>query len=439
VESAAVHFPHLGGFESTKIHGSGTDILETTGHLERWREDLDMLRAAGIDNLRYSAPWHRIESSPGNFDFSWMDKPMAHMREQGMKPVIDLVHHTSFPDWLENGFASPELPELLSRFAECFASRYEWVDSYTVFNEPLATTLLCSFTGAWYPHHCTDRTFVRMGHNVARAIAAATSALRQIRPDFTYVYVDTCERHTALDAESQAQADYANHRRFWVLDLIQGGIAAGHPFVPYLTDNGITLDDLLRFSDRPVRVDILGLDYYAHSEMEWCWNRYCSRAAIRLPHSCPVGFAHVAAEYRERYGLPLMLTETNLRGYVTDRITWLRFMHEQCESLVCAGADFRGFCWYPSIDSTDWGNLCTRPTKAVDPQGIWYLDDSRTTRHTSELSKWYSKLASGAATSRDLPAYNFRPPLDRQLSGYAKLMSHWNNWQLPKEARKGAS
>src|SRR4051812_12411909 len=95
------HLRHYGSFESTKIHGSGTDILGTTRHIDRWREDLDLLLESGITDLRYSIPWHRIEQQRGHFDFSWTDGPMEHMRRNGMKPVVDLLHHTSFPDWLE--------------------------------------------------------------------------------------------------------------------------------------------------------------------------------------------------------------------------------------------------------------------------------------------------------------------------------------------------
>src|SRR5438270_715299 len=139
---------HLGAFESTRIHGFNTDVLETTRHLSQWREDLDLLLGAGLRTLRYSAPWHRIERTRGEFDFSWLDGPMKHMRENGMRPIMDLVHHTSFPDWLAGGFANPEFPSLYARFVEQFIQRYEWVDSVTLFNEPLATTLMCSWIGA---------------------------------------------------------------------------------------------------------------------------------------------------------------------------------------------------------------------------------------------------------------------------------------------------
>src|SRR4051812_44206363 len=100
-------FGHLGAFESTQIHGCGEDILGTTNHIRRWRHDLDLLHAAGIRSLRYSVPWHRIERVPGRFDFSWLDGPMDHMRRIGLHPIVDPLHHTSFPCWLEGGLANP--------------------------------------------------------------------------------------------------------------------------------------------------------------------------------------------------------------------------------------------------------------------------------------------------------------------------------------------
>jgi hypothetical protein len=77
-------FPHLGAFESTKLAGAGTDILGTTRHIELWHDDLRMLKSASLNALRYSVPWHRIEHNPGEFDFTWLDRPMEFMQRNGM-------------------------------------------------------------------------------------------------------------------------------------------------------------------------------------------------------------------------------------------------------------------------------------------------------------------------------------------------------------------
>src|SRR5215210_703503 len=114
-------FPHFGGFESTKLGHTGTDILGTTHHIQRWQYDLELLKTASIVNLRYSVPWHRIEHQPGMFDFTWFDGPIQYMRDHGMCPVLDPLHHISFPAWLTDGFANPDFPRLYERFVVAVA------------------------------------------------------------------------------------------------------------------------------------------------------------------------------------------------------------------------------------------------------------------------------------------------------------------------------
>ncbi len=106
--------PHYGSFESTRIHGAGTDILETTRHIERWRHDLDLLKSCGIEDLRYSVPWHRIERECGKFDFGWLDGPMRFMYDHGMDPILDPLHHISFPTGSTRGFQILNSPDSMS-------------------------------------------------------------------------------------------------------------------------------------------------------------------------------------------------------------------------------------------------------------------------------------------------------------------------------------
>jgi len=352
---------------------------------------------------------------------------MEFFHTQKMHPIVDLLHHTSFPEWLHLGFANPDFPVLFAQFAKQFARRYPWVRRFTYFNEPLPTTVFCGSIGMWYPHQRSDREFVSMVVHVGKAMCLAHEAVAAEIPDVQHVYVDTCEHHRAVEREAHDWAHFLNQRRFLFPDLITGRVGPGHPLRHYLSTHGFTDEHEAWFQDHAVPIDVLGLDYYPQSEMTWRWT---GELTPDIPSETPRGFASVAGDYMERHPGPIMLTETNIRGYVSDRLTWLKFMEEQCEELVENGADFRGFCWYPSIDSTDWCNCCTKVCKAVDPQGIWYLDDSRWERHGSELSHYYSQLAKGHVTSKDLPAYWFSPPLDEQLRGYTRLMRHWEEWRV---------
>jgi beta-glucosidase/6-phospho-beta-glucosidase/beta-galactosidase len=430
-------YGHFGAFESTKLGDTGTDILGTTNHIERWEHDLNLLLAASIRDTRYSVPWHRIETSPGVFDFQWLDGPMKFMQKNGMKPILDPLHHISYPEWLTDGFANPAFPDLYLRFISQVAKRYDWVRAWTVFNEPLPTTLFCSYTGWWPPFHASDHDFVRMMLNVARTVCKASAMLERMHPDVRFYHMDTAEVHRATDTASEPWADFANQRRFLIHDLILGRVDSNHPLTTYLQQHGASAEDLDWISDNRTRIDVLGLDYYIHSEIEWYWDRKLQRPNIAWPVQNPVGLSRVATDYVERFWLPVMLGETNLRGTVRDRLTWLKFMEEQCERLA-AVTDFRGFCWYPSIDSTDWSNFCRKATGLVDPQGIWTLGRDKWVRRRTELSDAYAGLAEGTIHWMDLPAWEFSEENAADLCGYRKLMSHWPQWARQDELPEAA-
>jgi hypothetical protein len=139
-------------------------------------------------------------------------------------------------------------------------------------------------------------------------------------------------------------------------------------------------------------------------------------------------------DYVNRFNLPVMLSETNIRGSVHERISWLKYMVEQCEILQDflkpRGIPFKGFCWYPFIDSTDWCSLVTKANCNIDPQGIFWLDCQHKKRNASELSEIFEALARGQITSKDIPAYRFESELNKMLKNFLLMMDNWQ-WIEP--------
>ena len=418
----------LSGFESTHIFGSGTDVLNLTRHTDFVEEDLDLTASCNLDLMRYSAPWHSIERMPGVYDWTWLDRALSRIRDLGIEPIIDPLHHTSFPEWLTGGFINPDFAGSYFRFIEKLAARYPWINYYTIINEPFVTALFCGSEGVWYPYLKSTRKFVEMILNMGEAICCISKHLDETLDEFCFVHVDTCEKHRPVNRASTGNARFRNELRFLVGDLILGKIDEFHPLYAYLRKHGASAKKLEWFGTNPTRIDILGLDYYAHSELEWNIDKRI------YPNRDPEGFADVATDYTDRYNLPVMLTETNIRGFVTDRISWLKFMVEQCETLERRLADrkikFHGFCWYPFIDSTDWCSLVRRAEGRIDPQGIYYLECQTMRRNASELSEIFAALAGGAISSEDIPAYRFESPHDNELAGFLPLMKDWQ-WRKP--------
>jgi beta-glucosidase/6-phospho-beta-glucosidase/beta-galactosidase len=411
----------IGAFESTYQPAFDVDVAETTGHAVRWQADLELLLACGVTRLRYPVRWHRIERERGTFDWAHTDEVLGWMGDHGMRPIPDLLHHTSYPRWLKRGFADRRFGAAYLRYVEAFARRYPHIREYTLCNEPFTTFLLCGETGVWPPHLRGLKGFLTLAVNVLPALTEASRAYRDLVPQARHFYVDTCERATAATPAAQAVADRANDRRFFVLDLFLGReLDPSRPFVAEVLDaGGGRLLDL-----EPGHVDVLGLDYYAHNQWQ-----YLDGSGRGVPSSPdPGSLADLIVEYHHRYRLPCAIGETNIRGFAPDRAGWLKYTLEQCEQAQDRGVPMDGYCWFPFVDSCDWSSLLVRSEGAVDPVGVYWLDDELE-RRPSSMSAAYAAAARGAPAAA-LPAYRFQPPVAGWIEGWLPQMAHWE-WRDP--------
>jgi beta-glucosidase/6-phospho-beta-glucosidase/beta-galactosidase len=411
----------IAGFESTYLPAYGVDSLETTGHDRHWQRDLEQVFASGVRQVRYPLRWQRIGRDPHAFDFTETDRVLGLMRDHGAVPIVDLVHHTTYPDWLHDGFRDRAFGDAYLRYAEAVATRYPWLEAYTLFNEPFATLFLAGHEALWPPYDRGVEGFVRLLRSVLPAVSEAAASWRELLPQAKHVWVDTAEHHRGV-GPGAAHATTANDRRHVVLDLALGhDLDRERPFLRELLAAGG--EPLLELP--PLRVDVLGLDYYCHSE--WYYDEDGSHA----PSPNPVGLAAIAEQYGARYGLPMMVTETNVRGTPSDRASWLRHTLEQYELAVSRGVDLRGYCWFPQVDSCDWDSLLARSAGRRDPVGVVSLAPDRSRVRTTFTDAW--EAAACGTPASELPAYRFQSPCDEQLTGLLPFMSHWNWVEPPAE------
>lgn len=406
-----------GAFESTYQPAFDRDVVETTQHDLRWRDDLALLREAGVRTLRYPVRWHRIQPQHDRWNWEHTDAVLGHMRDRGMRPIVDLLHHTSYPPWVGD-LSSPAFGPAFVRFAAAVAERYPWLEAYTVCNEPFTTVLLCGQEGLWPPYRTGPVGFVALASSLLPAVTEASRVLRHLLPGARHVHVEVAERHT-WGPGGEARAEMYNDRRFLLTDLLVGlPVDPDRPFARHLRSHGGGgLLDL-----EPGVVDVLGLDYYAHNQ--WHWG---AEGGTRLAPA-PASLADLFVEYGNRYRIPTALGETNIRGTASDRASWLRYAVEQCERAVAAGVQVEGLCWFPSIDSADWASQLTQSVSSIDPVGVFWLDE-RWERRRSSMSEAFARAAAGAPAS-ELPAYRFQPPVDEPLAGWAPQMAHWP-WEEP--------
>jgi glycosyltransferase involved in cell wall biosynthesis/beta-glucosidase/6-phospho-beta-glucosidase/beta-galactosidase len=408
--------PFVAGLESTYLPLFDVDITETTGHQHAWRRDLEPLRGL-VRQMRFPIRWQRVESVPGRYDWSGTDVALEHLRGLGVAPIVDLLHHTSYPGWLSDGLRDPRFPGAFVRFTTAVAERYPWLEAYTLVNEPFSTLHFAGHEALWPPYDSGTAGLVRLLRNVLPALSEAAGRWRELLPDALHVWVDTCEHSAGTPSRAELVA-LANDRRHVVLDLALGhDLDRGRPYLAELLRAGA--EPLLELA--PLQVDVLGLDYYAGHE--WWYDDEGGHS----PSPRPLGFAALAELYADRYGCDVMLGETNLRGLPSDRVSWLKYVLEQYELAVERGVPLRGFCWYPYLDSADWDSLLARPAGRVDPVGVVGRGPDGPVR-TAFTQAWEAAAAGAAAA--DLPAYRFQAPVDLALAGFLPQMAHWD-WVDP--------
>jgi hypothetical protein len=409
----------LTGFESTFAPAHDRDVAETNAHVARRREDLDLLASTGVRRVRYPVRWHRVEELEGRFDWAETDEALQALDQRGLKPIVDLLHHTSHPAWLS--FADPRFRDVYLRYVEAFARRYPSVESYTLFNEPFSTLLLSGHEGIWPPYLVGMSGMVELWKNVLPAWTEASRLYRDLLPRARHFHTDSCEHHTG----GAPMAYVANDRRFAILDILLGlDLNPTRPFLRQLVEYGG--EELLTLSTG--HVDVVGLDYYAHNQ--WSFRSGVDGCA---PTPNPIPLAALIRQYWERYQRPCLLGETNIRGTASDRASWFKYTLEQCEIAALSGVPVEGHCWFPFVDSCDWDTLLQRCDCHRDPVGVYCLDEALD-RQPSSISRSFAMAASGSRAS-ELRAYEFQQPTAYWIRGWLPQMAHWQ-WELPPEEER---
>ncbi len=109
-----------------KEHSAGTAIVEPSGDAadsyHRYREDIRLLAAAGLNAYRFSVEWSRIEPEQGCFSRAAVDhyrRMVDACLEAGLEPVVSLLHFT-VPRWqyIDGHWHAADVVDRFARFVE---------------------------------------------------------------------------------------------------------------------------------------------------------------------------------------------------------------------------------------------------------------------------------------------------------------------------------
>jgi beta-glucosidase/6-phospho-beta-glucosidase/beta-galactosidase len=240
------------------------DLLTECGHLERFREDLQLVKELGIPCLRYGLPNHLISLGPDRFDWSFADEAMAQIQRLGITPILDLLHF-GIPDWMGD-FQNAEMPLHFANYAGAVAQRYPWVRGYTPVNEIYVAARNSGWDGRWNERLRSERGFVTALKHLVAANLLASAAIVRHRPDAIIVQSESAEYTHHIVAAPSHDVKLRNKLIFLSLDLLYSK-SPDSDVLMFLLDNGMTRQEFMWFmSSSPSGFQVMGNDYYGHNE-----------------------------------------------------------------------------------------------------------------------------------------------------------------------------
>lgn len=353
------------------------DEMEKTGHYIHWERDFDLVTEMGIEFLRYGPPYYKTHIAPGHFDWSFTDVTFNRLIELGITPLVDLCHF-GVPDWIGN-FQNPDFPFYFAEYASAFATRFPELQFYTPVNEIFIAAMFSAQYGWWNERLSSDRAFVTALKNLAKANVMAMHAILKIQPEATFIQSESTEYFHATEPRALSLARFLNQKRFLSLDLTYG-FPINVTMYEYLLQNGMTKSEYNWFADNQVKARcIMGNDYYVTNE-------HLVRPDGTTQASGEVfGYYVLTMQYYNRYRLPIMHTETNIKMPASKE--WLLKQWANLHQLKQDGVPITGFTWYSLLHQVDWDSALRNDAGNINELGLYDLD-----RNIMPVGVAYKKL-----------------------------------------------
>jgi beta-glucosidase/6-phospho-beta-glucosidase/beta-galactosidase len=344
------------------------DQMEVCGHYRRWRDDFDCVEDLGLHYLRYGPPLHRTFLGPNRYDWEFADLAFAELERRDITPIVDLCHF-GVPDWIGD-FQNPDFPIQFARYAGEFADRYPWVQLYTPVNEMFICAVFSAKYGWWNEEGTTDRSFVTALKHIVKANVLAMIEILKRRSDAIFIQSESSEYFHADSPAAIGPAEIMNSRRFLSLDLNYGRRVDSEMY-EYLLDNGMTKEEYHFFLHNRLKQHcILGNDYYITNEHRVHADGHTWASGEVF------GYSEITRQYYNRYRLPVMHTETNMKEGPNgdEAVQWLWKEWANVLRLRNVGIPTVGFTWYSLTDQIDWDSALREQNGNVNPLGLYDLD-----------------------------------------------------------------
>jgi beta-glucosidase len=369
-----------------------------------WRnaeQDFDLAQSLGVNALRLSVEWSRIEPQPGVFDnqaLSRYREMLQALHRRGIRPFITL-HHFTNPLWFESkgAFLERNSVALFERFTRYVVEALrDFCRDWVTFNEPNVYASLGYFLGEFPPgKKGRFMQAARVTRHLCLAHAAAYRAIHELQPEANVGWAQHFVVFKPRRPESKIDRWLCSfiQRRF--NDNFSEGILSGTAPFP-LNKFGESLPEVKD------TCDYVGINYY--SRLRVGLEPRSPKTLffqISVPPHKPQGDSGIEVPYGEAYPQGLRLAVGHFAAFkkplyilengVPDRADRIRpwvieSTVKQLRELLAEGVDLRGYFHWTLTDNFEWGEGWHLRF------GLFELDPSTQKRTPRKSAELYSRL-----------------------------------------------
>jgi hypothetical protein len=320
----------MAGFEcsSHRRHSDGVrlDLIASTGHDQLVREDYRSCAEHGLRTIRDGLRWHLIEREPGRYDWSSWLPMLDAAAESGVQVMWDLFHYGS-PDHLDQG--SQEFIHSFARFAAEAVRLHRSVTGTAAIVCPVneISFLTWAAGNGVFPPIGSNQTGDWIKRHLVSTAVAGMRAMREVDPDCRFIWAEPLINVISKTPGGAEGAEAWRLSQYQSFDMLSG---RSDP----------------ELGGSPEWLDAVGLNFY--SDNQW----YAEGSTIPLGHQDYRPLADMLAETYQRYGRPLLITETGAEG--SARPAWFHYVCDEVREAIRQGVPVEGVCLYPVASFPGW-------------------------------------------------------------------------------------
>ena len=322
---------------SNFISGEGVD------HYHRYKEDIALAKSLGMNMLRVSLEWSRIEPEEGKFSAEALAHYLDVVRtmratsvatdvagQRGIEPMITLWHWP-LPLWLADrgGWESAEVVAAFERFtAKVVDAIGPDVTYWITLNEPEIYASQSYLDGTWPPQKKNPIAFLSVMTHLVQAHRRAFRVIKSHQPN---AQIGIAKNNIWFEAVNGS---------LW--NRVLASIAS------------FFWNDLLLWLTQST-TDFVGMNHYFHNRIDGWFNKNKNERVSDLGWELyPEALYHVVLDAK-KFGKPIIITENGLADAEDAQRAW--FLEESIRWLEKAkddGADVRGYLHWSLLDNFEW-------------------------------------------------------------------------------------